>query len=58
MKKFFLFLFPFFQECGCERPDYTLGTWQSTNRLGWACRNCGAAHKGRGHLIKRKEVVV
>ena len=57
MKRFFLFLFPFFSSCGCQNPDYVVGTWQSTGRLGWSCRNCAAAYKGRGHLLlPRKEV--
>ena len=55
MKKFFLKLFPLFDSCGCQHPDYTVGVWQSTNRLGRACRKCGAAYKGgpkEGHPQK------
>ena len=58
MKKFFKKMFPFFDSCGCQAPNYVVGTWQSTNRFGWACRNCGAAYKGgRRHVIRRKEVI-
>ena len=56
--KIFLKQFPFFDSCGCQAPDYVVGTWQSTNRLGWACRNCGGAYTARkSGVIRRKEVV-